>query len=329
MIQVRLYSRKDCHLCDQARTDLAGLNTEIPHQLEEVDVDQEPGIRRAFGELVPVVVVGPYKLKAPFNQEDLKITLRAAQRGAEQNQAIDRAIAQGQFPAVTTWTGADRFAYWLSKHYLALLNIIVLIYVGLPFLAPVLMRVGAERPAGVLYRVYGSMCHQMAFRSWFLFGEQAAYPRASAGVPNLVPYEQATGMNGQDIWAARQFVGNEAIGYKIALCQRDVAIYLAILGFGLLFAVTRRKLRPIHWMLWILLALVPIGLDGLSQFASQPPFNLIPYRESTPLLRAITGSLFGFATAWFGYPMVEESMVDTRKYMETKLARARGVLRES
>jgi hypothetical protein len=29
----------------------------------------------------------------------------------------------------------------------------------------------------------------------------------------------------EDIFAARQFVGNPQVGYKVARCQRDVAIY--------------------------------------------------------------------------------------------------------
>ncbi len=329
MVKVRLYSRKECHLCEQAVADLNDLAREIPHQLEIIDVDANAGDRHAYGDQVPVVLIGPYQLKAPFHRQDLKIALQAAQHGEEQNRAIDQAIAQGKYPGLVTWNGADRFAYWLSKHYLGLLNLIVLTYVSLPFLAPVLMKTGATGPAYVLYRVYGSMCHQMAFRSWFLFGEQPAYPRAAAGVSGLLSYEQATGLSGQDIWQARQFLGNEVIGYKVALCQRDIAIYLAILGFGLLFILTGRKLRSIHWTVWILLALVPIGLDGLSQFLSQPPFNLLPYRESTPLLRTLTGALFGFSTAWFGYPMVEESMADTRKYMEGKLARFKNLVRNA
>jgi hypothetical protein len=55
---------------------------------------------------------------------------------------------------------------------------------------------------------------------------------------------------------------------------------------------------------------------------SQPPLNLLPYRESTPFLRSLTGFLFGFMTAWFGYPYVEESMADNRKYLEGKLVKA-------
>ena len=323
MVLVKLYSRKDCHLCDQVLSELNALSQEIPHQIEVVDIDSDPAIARSYDSLIPVVEIGPYQLKAPIRPLDLKITLQAAQRGLEQNREIDQAIAQGQFPSITTWTKADRFSYWLSKHYLALLNVIVLVYVGLPFLAPVLMKAGLMQPATIIYRVYGSMCHQLAFRSWFLFGEQSAYPRESAGVDNLLSYEQATGLDSQDLWLARQFVGNEVLGYKIALCERDTSIYLSILAFGLIFVLSGRRIRSIRWYWWILLALVPVGLDGVSQFISQPPLQLIPYRESTPLLRAITGALFGFFTAWFGYPMVEESMADTRKFMEAKLARMR------
>ena len=66
---------------------------------------------------------------------------------------------------------------------------------------------------------------------------------------------------------------------------------------------------------------MPIGLDGLSQLFSQPPFNFWAFRESTPYVRVLTGALFGFATAWFGYPLVEETMAETRQIMAAKWAR--------
>ena len=77
-----------------------------------------------------------------------------------------------------------------------------------------------------------------------------------------------------------------------------------------------------HQDVWILFGMVPIGLDGGSQLLSQffPQINqLIPYRESTPFLRSLTGALFGLFTAWFGYPYVEESMSETRKFMQRRL----------
>jgi len=63
-------------------------------------------------------------------------------------------------------------------------------------------------------------------------------------------------------------------------------------------------------------------LDGISQLISQLPLNLIPFRESTPILRVITGCLFGFLTAWFAYPYVEESMIENRKFLDGKFSQA-------
>jgi len=124
--------------------------------------------------------------------------------------------------------------------------------------------------------------------------------------------------------AARAFKGNEVVGYKIALCERDVAIYGAIIIFGLLFAITKRKIPPLHWAIWLIIAIGPIGLDGFSQLFSQLPIqaisNLLPYRESTPFLRVFTGFMFGFGTAWFGLPYVEESMRETRSLLEKKFS---------
>jgi uncharacterized membrane protein len=211
---------------------------------------------------------------------------------------------------------------WISRHYLALFNLLIFLYAGIPFLAPVFMKVGVTGTAQVIYKAYSYVCHQFAFRSWFLFGEQIAYPRAEAGVSGLISFQQATGINSLDLLAARAYIGDPEVGYKVALCERDIAIYGGILIFGLSFSLLRRKVKPIHWILWILIAIVPIGLDGFSQLLSQPPLSLIPFRESTPMLRALTGFLFGFFTAWFGYPYVEESMLENKKYQEGKYTQA-------
>ena len=299
------------------------LQVDIPHQLEVVDVDSDLEARRLYWDAVPVVEVGPYKLTAPFDKKELEITLRAVHRGIEQDAVItrERQSAQLQLPTANQWTRADRFSYWLSRHYMAILNTLVFLYVGLTFLAPLLMKAGITTPASGIYRVYGAVCHQLAFRSWFLFGEQSVYPRAAAGVPGVIPFGQATGINDQDLIGARQFIGNDKLGYKIALCERDIAIYGAILLFGLIFVVTGRKLPALPWYLWIIIGIAPIGIDGVSQLLSQAPFYLLPYRESTPFLRTLTGGLFGFTTAWFGYPLVEESMADSKLYLSAKLAR--------
>jgi len=326
MVEVTLYTRKDCHLCELAQQYLEELQNSIPHTLLTIDVDTDSSFKKQYGLNVPVVLVGPYKLTAPIEKRDLEIALLATQHSQDQEVKIRDAIRGGQLQIPVSWTKSDQIGLWFSKYYLAIFTIMVFLYVSMPFVAPVLMKVGAEKPAKMIYRVYGFVCHQLAFRSWFLFGEQIAYPREAAGVTGFKTYEEATGLSGDDLLSAREFIGNPQIGYKVALCERDVAIYGGILIFGILYAILGRKMKSIHWVIWILIGIVPIAIDGVSQLLSQPPLNLIPYRESTPLLRTITGFLFGFLTAWFGYPYLEESMSENRKYLESKLDRSKKVV---
>ena len=63
MIDVTLYSRADCHLCEQAMEDLGKLQEVIPHHLEVVNVDNDPELNRTFGSELPVVEAGPYRIK--------------------------------------------------------------------------------------------------------------------------------------------------------------------------------------------------------------------------------------------------------------------------
>lgn len=332
MLTVTLYTRQDCHLCEQARADLKSLLKKIPHQLVEVDIDSDPVLQQGYGSNVPVVEVGPYRLKAPFNRQELLMTLGAARDRHTQLVQVGDETFQARLRRGLFFTKGDRLSFWISKHYLVILNLFIFLYVGLPFLAPVLMKSGADLPANVIYTVYSPLCHQFGFRSWYLFGSQAYYPRAVAEIPGVRTFEEVSGITDQNDplrLAARAYTGNQAVGYKVALCERDVAIYGGLLLFGLLFAMTGRRIPALHWAFWILLGLVPVGLDGGSQLVSQINFHslaaILPYRESTPLLRTLTGFLFGFCTAWFTYPNIEEGMRETRQSFIKKLAVVRSI----
>ncbi len=331
MLNVTLYTRDGCHLCEQAKEDLGTLQESIPHRLVEVDIEQDEALLNAYVLEIPVVQVGPYTVKAPFDRQKLQITLGAANDRKNQLDKIGHQDHLDRVERGKKFTGADRFTNWFSRHYLFVINILLLIYVGLPILAPVLMKGGFETPATVIYKIYGGMCHQLSYRSWFLFGEQPVYPRAAANLDEYLTFNQATGLDEEGLLAARQFVGNELIGYKTALCQRDIAIYGAMLLFGVLFSISGKKWKSLPIWAWILFGVMPIAFDGVSQLISQwvampelsflqSIFGWIPLRESTPLLRSLTGFLFGFTTAWFGFPLIEEAMADTRRLMRTKLA---------
>lgn len=218
---------------------------------------------------------------------------------------------------------------FFARRWLTIFNSLVGLYVVLPILAPSLMSVGLERPARLIYTLYSPMCHQMAFRSFFLFGEQAAYPRELAGVAHITPFEayahtlpEFEGIPADD-WvsffaAARRFVGNMEMGYKLALCERDIAIFGALLVGGLAYGVARRRWNitalPIVW--FAIIGMGPIALDGFSQLLGYYGLTIpwiaeyIPLRESTPFLRTATGAWFGLCVAWLALPQLDAGVRD-------------------
>ena len=176
MLTVTLYTRKDCHLCDQAKADLESLQATYPHRLVEIDIDSDPILQKAYLVEIPVIEVGPYVLKAPFDKQKLMMTLGAAGDRRGQLDKLGREDYHDRVRRGQRISGSDRFMDWISRHYLAMINLFILLYFGLPILAPVLMKVGATFPATVIYTIYKPLCHQFGFRSFFLFGEQAYYP---------------------------------------------------------------------------------------------------------------------------------------------------------
>lgn len=332
MLTVTLYYRRDDPASHAARSDLHALKEKFPHELLEVDVDSDPALKKMYHGQVPVVEVGPYSLKSPFDRQKLAMTLGAGTDRKVQLRRLGREDRYDPKQTGQAGSGGDRVMFWISRHYLAVLNVFMLFYFGLPLLAPVLMKAGAPIPASLIYTIYKPLCHQFGFRSFYLFGEQAYYPLEEAGIAGVKTFEEATGIvdvhdpTGISRFRAREYIGNDVVGYKMALCERDVAIYGSIFLFGLVYAATGRRLKPLHWLAWIVIGMGPIGLDGFSQLFSQMEWswlvNLLPYRESTPMLRVITGAFFGFATAWFAYPNMEDSMAETRQFFVKKFASA-------
>jgi uncharacterized membrane protein len=290
-----LYIQKDHSPSRGAREWSDSLQSEFPHTLDLRDVDAQPEWKQAAGENLPVAEVNGRRLAVPLTRAELKSAFALGQ-------AIVKYKEETRVPKPVQMLSdySDRTANWFSRHWLGAFNGFIAIYLGLAILAPVLMKVGAATPASWIYSIYSYSCHQLGYRSFFLFGEQPFYPRDE--------FAADTGIDPNNLWAARAFDGNSVLGFKMALCERDVAIYASMLLGGIAFHFLRRKLKPLHWALWILLGVVPMGLDGGTQLLSYLPFLSFPFRESTPLLRVLTGALFGITSAWFAYPYVQESM---------------------
>jgi uncharacterized membrane protein len=229
---------------------------------------------------------------------------------------------------------ATRLSYWISRRWLFLFNFVIAIYIGVPFLAPLLMKQGLEGSARVIYKIYSPACHQMAHRSWFLFGDQSFYPFELSGIPGVHYLDEyldsipsLEGLEPDSNFFAytghlRNFYGSEELGYKVALCQRDVAIYLSLLLGGILFSLIRGRLRPMPWQLFLLVGILPMGIDGGYQMLTYLLPRVFEAHETTPALRTITGTLLGFCLVWLTYPHIYRGMQETETDLRANLFRA-------
>ena len=322
MVNVTVYIKENDPVSEEINNILDELDKELPFQKVVIDIASDKSIFEKYKEVAPLVIVGPYQLKAPITRQDLWVSINAARDRQEKLQLTDKDY-QKKVQRGNEITKTDRFTLMLSENYIYFLNLLLLIYVGLPFLAPILEKNNMDGAAKIIYTIYSPVCHQLAYRSWFLFGEQPYYPRELAQIEGVKTYEAVTGADPANLLAGRQFIGNQALGFKVAICERDVAIYGAMLLFGILFMLTGRKIKAIPWYVWVGLGMIPMGIDGGSQLFSfaQGYFPVwVPVRESTPLLRTLTGALFGITTTWYVLPIIEESMRESRSFILRKFA---------
>ena len=298
----------------QILNDIEELSKSFGLLFVEICIDHDRTLQKKYGENSPVILVGPYRLNYPFTMSEVEVAARATLY-QDEVRAID-VDDKARF----VMSGKEKFALWFSKSYSWVIAVIILIFLGFSLLPPLLASAGYDNASKIGYKFYSVLCHQLAFRSYFINGEQIVYPRELANIPNLKTYEEITGKSAEDIRFARNFIGNDQVGYKFALCQRDVAIYLGLGLFGLLFQLSGKKIKKLPWLMWVLIALIPIALDGTSQLPglAQGWPGWSPLRESTPLFRTITGLLFGIGTAWLVFPMMEDSISETRLALEHK-----------
>jgi glutaredoxin len=80
-IQVTLYTKPGCHLCEQALADLARLRRRFPHELRLVDITTEPELMRDYGERIPVLSINGREQSAPLLAAILEREMRRASGG--------------------------------------------------------------------------------------------------------------------------------------------------------------------------------------------------------------------------------------------------------
>lgn len=239
--------------------------------------------------------------------------------------------ATGLTRTLATWS--QKSVLGLSRHWLVYASLFWGIAIGLPWLAPLLMRVGATGLAKAVYSTYGYLCHQFANRSFFLFGPKIMY-----SYTDLLPYAA----NANTYPGLRAFIGTPELGYKVAWSDRMVSLYGGIFLGGLLFALLRRWFKPLRWTL-LLLMIVPIAIDGITHMLSDLSGIGHGFRYSNAWLAYLTrnalpasfyvgnelgsfnswmrlasGLLAGLGVTWMLYPLLDNAFRDMHKTLASR-----------
>ncbi len=232
----------------------------------------------------------------------------------------------------------NRAVYWMSRRWLLVVSLLIGIWVGLPWLAPLFMALGWTRAGDAIYLLYTVQCHQMPQRSFFLFGEKTMY-----GLSQI----QGAWKNTNNPLILRQFTGNSQMGWKVAWSDRMVYMYTSPILWGILFKRWHKQLKPLPW--WgLALFLLPMALDGFTHMISDMTGGIgIGFRETNAWLaaltnqalpatfyagdalgsfnswmRLITGLLFGLGVVWFFYPLLQDAFQDTARQIKMKFEQA-------
>ncbi len=230
---------------------------------------------------------------------------------------------------------------WCLDHWIMVFALLLGIVNLLPFLAPVLMYLDWSDFARLIYTIYGPMCHQMAQRSFFLFGAQPMYNIAD--LPVIL-----TGDKLLEMEALRAFIGNTDLGWKVAWSDRMVYMYGSLWLAGILYGLLRqqRVLKPLSLVGFVLL-LLPMLIDGgthlISDMAggltggfrynnrwlSDLTVHMLPnwfyagdaLGSFNSWMRLISGLTFGFAVVWLSYPHLDRSISEVAAELRAKLTR--------
>lgn len=206
---------------------------------------------------------------------------------------------------------------WISRHWFGVFLVIYGTWVWLPFLAPVFMHIGWVGMGRTIYFIYSFFCHQLPERSFFFFGEKRMYALSAI---------QAAWQTTIDPMVLRKFIGNAAMGWKVAWSDRMISFYTSVWLFAVAWWPFRRSVKPLSWQGFALL-LLPMVIDGgthaISDFAGLGQ----GFRDSNLWLsmltnnalsaafyagdalgsfnswmRLLTGILAGLGIAWFVFP---------------------------
>lgn len=80
-VQVRLYTRPGCHLCEEMRREMLAAGCADEYQLEEVNIDDDPVLKQTYGLKIPVLTInGKLAFKYRLTAAEFKQRIHSAHR---------------------------------------------------------------------------------------------------------------------------------------------------------------------------------------------------------------------------------------------------------
>ena len=77
--RVRIYTRPGCHLCDEAKAEIARAGCPHLYDLEEIDIDSDPRLAGLYGYDIPVVTIdGAHAFKHRISAADFRREIERA-----------------------------------------------------------------------------------------------------------------------------------------------------------------------------------------------------------------------------------------------------------
>ncbi len=154
---------------------------------------------------------------------------------AEWNQPVEGISPRRQAFSHSVVHIAEVSGGFLGRHWLAIINSLLAVFIGGAFLGPILAYFGENGAATWLLHSYHGICDQIPSHSYYLFGHQVCLCERCL-----------------------------AIYTTLFLTSLSLAIIPRL----------RRNLRPLDWRLWLLLIL-PMALDGGTQLLGWRQSDLI------------------------------------------------------
>jgi glutaredoxin len=77
--QVTLYTRPECHLCEEALATLERLRRRYPHEVRTINITTDPALLERYRHRIPVLVAGGHEYAAPLSPAMVEKALESAQ----------------------------------------------------------------------------------------------------------------------------------------------------------------------------------------------------------------------------------------------------------